>query len=271
MYLVKIDFAISSKSAQVRMIQRIVPYALPLCCILALVSIGAMQSFVSKPNNKNPMKEQLDKMNYQSDFISRQQRQRRSLYPIPPNYNEMKLDLKGMGQAQRGLEDSWSLINNSTFTSSCSICGNLGVPLLDKFIPMWNATCSQMDDYYFATLPMEECRAAVVEAELLCCDQSGLLPPYECEQQVRHQILGSYDTAVAPMNVDTRIVEIDTFITFYYLSSVDVTTSSIALFLEVDQTWNDPRLAWNMSSNKCVTSIAVRASHDPEKTDIWTP
>ena len=53
---------------------------------------------------------------------------------------------------------------------------------------------------------------------------------------------------------------------------LDVTTSSNEPYADIYQSWKDPRLAWNVDANKCITNIdATRASHDPEKTEIWTP
>jgi len=35
--------------------------------------------------------------------------------------------------------------------------------------------------------------------------------------------------------------------------------------------WNDPRLAWNVTSDNCALSTTVRASLNPELTNIWVP
>ena len=69
-------------------------------------------------------------------------------------------------------------------------------------------------------------------------------PPYECEQRIRANLFkGAYDAAVAPLDKDTRMLEVETFIELQYLKYVDVTTGSIEIIVEIFQSWKDPRLA----------------------------
>uniref|UniRef100_A0A6S8UK74 Uncharacterized protein n=1 Tax=Chaetoceros debilis TaxID=122233 RepID=A0A6S8UK74_9STRA len=244
-------------------------YILVLCSILAVVSIGGMlSSFASTPDSTSNLKQSFENNSVPSDtIISRRLRESipANFFPKQSKLNEVKLDPEGILKVQK-LSDA-----NSTSPLQCSLCGKLGVPLIpDNFLNDISLSCAQLDDYLAINMPIESCRPEI-DKEDMCCDQSELLPPYECEQNIRNQILETYDTAVTPASKETRRVDVHTYLVFQYLSKVDVTSSAIEFYLSVYLEWKDPRLAWEVTSDTCVTSMNVRASIDPEKTDIWTP
>jgi hypothetical protein len=250
------------------MIQSGARHALPFCCILvAIASIGVLRSIASSNNPANHdavAKQELpySKNQYRTNDFSRPAIKRTLFHPSA--INEMGLNL----QEEMGLPKVRRL-DDSNLTSSCSLCTRLGAPLLDKFVSgSVNASCEDLEYYY--SFIADECFVDPV-LESLCCDQSGLLSSYECEKNVRDDILGSYDIGIAPQSGDTRLVNVDTLLIYQYLSNIDVTTSSLELYLTVDLTWKDPRLAWDVTNDTCITSIDMRASHDPETTEIWTP
>lgn len=56
------------------------------------------------------------------------------------------------------------------------------------------------------------------------------------------------------------------------IDDVVIVPGTVEMFVKVEMTWKDPRLAWQVNpDSNCVTNIDVRSSHDPEKTDIWIP
>lgn len=245
-----------------RVLKGITRHAMFFCCIVLLASVGAMKSITSSKkylNKDTSTNQRLETENYRRKDDIRFMR--RTQHPFFPNVNEIKVDVEGISLPKRRLDDPIS-------TSPCSLCDRLGASTNDNYVPHYNASCQEIEYYY--TSMANECKVDPW-LEGLCCDLSGALPSYVCENEVREKILGSYDTAIAPGSVNTRLVHVDTFMLFQYLSGVDVTTSSMEVYLTVDLRWKDPRLAWDVSSTSCVSSIDVRASKDPEKTDIWTP
>ncbi len=104
-----------------------------------------------------------------------------------------------------------------------------------------------------------------------------------------------YDPTVRPtVTVDRgeygvmRGVDVETVITFVTLRNLDIKTSTLEVFVAIDLSWNDPRLAWNVNMNtntntststntsdvdntSCATSINVRANPSIEETEIWVP
>eukprot|EP01083_Nonionella_stella_P031357 85864_1 len=153
-------------------------YILALCSILAVVSIGGMlSSFASTPDSAaSNLKQPFETNSAPSDaIISRRLKENIStnFFPKQANLNEVKLDPDGILGVQK-VSDA-----NSTSPLHCSACGKLGVPLIpDNFLEGFNVTCAQYDDL-LANWPIESCRNPI-ETEAICCDQSELLPPYEC-------------------------------------------------------------------------------------------
>lgn len=252
-------------------------------CILALVLIGVLQhSFVlsSVPDTISakplPGIDRLDV--HQLDSAERILNQRNTRITSTLNANDSGSDSLHLGsykvesslqEERKQLESSWSVATMKNL--SCSICDNLGVPFVDNFMPKVNMTCSQIIGQNAKELEERQCKDLNLEA--LCCDQSSLPAPYECEQNVRVEVLGNgYDATVAPVDKQTRTVLVDTFIEHLYLIDVVIAPGTVEIFAKVEMTWKDPRLAWQVNpDSNCVTNIDVRASHDPEKTDIWIP
>lgn len=248
-----------------------------LCGILALASVCAMYFVLledgSIPFSKDyattsPLTQQRESLHHSSDKI---------------HGGHFPVDFEGISvSAPQRRTVSWSLVEARTSTAGapCTICGNLGVDLMpgkimfpeqnvgNELSPEWN--CSKLEELVMKR-PVGKCQIDPIY-QAMCCDQSGLPPPYECEQRIRANLFkGAYDAAVAPLDKDTRMLEVETFIELQYLKYVDVTTSFIEIVVEIFQSWKDPRLAWNVSATNCVTNIDARVSHDPEKTDIWAP
>ena len=81
----------------------------------------------------------------------------------------------------------------------------------------------------------------------------------------------SYDTAVVPRASRPALLSVDTLLTYYAIGGISLAESSVQLFFEITLSWKDPRLAWELTSDNCATSILARASLDTELTEIWVP
>ena len=191
-------------------------------CILALIFIGVLQySFVLssvpdtisvKPSSGNDW---LDV--HQLDSAERILKQRNTRRTSTLNVNDSGSDSLHLGSykvesslqeviatERKQLELSWSAATMKNL--SCSICDNLGVPFVDNFMPKVNMTCSQIIGQKAKELEKRQCKDLNLEA--LCNDQSSLPAPYECEQNVRVEVLGNgYDATVAPADKQTHTVE----------------------------------------------------------------
>jgi len=180
------------------------------------------------------------------------------------------------------LNNARSLIEESdTSEAVCPICGRSGIPLISNNIVAEIYTCLQLQNEYESIMDQVEqywydatlsrCHRFQDLYEKSCCNANSLaLPYYECEKNVQSFILpDSYNTAIAPIEKDHYVV--NTLIDIYVVDNIDIVTSTASIFIEAFLSWNDPRLAWNVSSDNCATWTTVRASLDPELTSIWVP
>ena len=167
------------------------------------------------------------------------------------------------------------LQDENALFDSCSICENLNVPFLpDKYLPFLEMNCSEFQSQYFGTIPKNHtfCNNAR-KYEVHCCDKSSLAPRYTCEENVRSNLFDEgYNVRTPPISQETGQLEINTFITHWYVEEMDIQTSSLRTFMQIELSWNDPRLSWDASDpSTCVSFIDVYASHEPEKNEIWIP
>lgn len=177
----------------------------------------------------------------------------------------------------------------------CFICARLGTTLDPSARPWGNnldKSCQEIQNSIKSILDptSKECTAYLNEYEYRCCTQGpSQLHSYECETNIRKYILDedSYDASVAPIhavNGTMQALKVDTFITFFAVKELNVKTSTLDIFVSIDLSWNDPRLAWdgsnththhnvNIDTNttNCATRINVRADHTMEETEIWVP
>jgi len=111
-----------------------------------------------------------------------------------------------------------------------------------------------------------------------CCDFSLLsTPQYDCEAEIYSQLMSpptgkSYQASVPPTTTFGTPLRVDTHFTFYGVTDINMAAGLAEIFVWLELSWVDPRLAWNITAETCVPSaISVRASHDREITDIWVP
>ena len=175
-------------------------------------------------------------------------------------------------QTRRHLEEE----PTDPFFQGCTFCGNLNVPFLsDKLLPFYNITCQELQDEHFSFIPKQN--PACIRAlsyEYHCCDQSSLAPRYECEDTIRNTLIKTegYNIRTAPIPQETRQLDVSVEMKYWYLENVDVTASTFRALMQIDLTWNDPRLRWDATDGTtCVSFIDVYASHDPERSEIWVP
>jgi len=98
----------------------------------------------------------------------------------------------------------------------------------------------------------------------LCCEGP---PIYQCEKKVRSQLLGSdeYDITVPPLESYKAPLTIAVNLTYFSVEEVDVDSSTISIFVWIDMTWKDPRLAWLPGPELCADVVQAHSS------EIWTP
>eukprot|EP00560_Eucampia_antarctica_P006963 CAMPEP_0197825880 /NCGR_PEP_ID=MMETSP1437-20131217/2918_1 /TAXON_ID=49252 ORGANISM="Eucampia antarctica, Strain CCMP1452" /NCGR_SAMPLE_ID=MMETSP1437 /ASSEMBLY_ACC=CAM_ASM_001096 /LENGTH=462 /DNA_ID=CAMNT_0043426081 /DNA_START=271 /DNA_END=1656 /DNA_ORIENTATION=+ len=137
--------------------------------------------------------------------------------------------------------------------------------------PDSNLTCAELE--FELSLPENrtECIERNEHLVPICCDTSRMkVPLYECNKNVKHETLLKIDKLVSPFRIDQPLV-IDVGLSFQSLQNIDVKLSTASLFVSIDLSWNDPRLAWNKSQDFCCSSMNVKASVDAELTEIWVP
>ena len=185
------------------------------------------------------------------------------------------IDLGFRDSTSEGQEEHVSGVQNQ-----CSLCSRIGAALVPQARPLSSRpdlTCATVltsyPESFFAGATCEDMRDMF---ENRCCDQSSLPESYDCATAVRSAIINdSYDTYVAPIHGSEgnpmRILEVDTLVTFLAVKSLDVKTSTLELFVNIDLIWNDPRLRWDMGNEKCVSSVQVRAGPSAEETELWVP
>lgn len=164
----------------------------------------------------------------------------------------------------------------------CPVCGRLGVPLLPLAIPFpneapdytcWIANSNEFyETAYLEEVILPKCALHQDIYEELCCNISEPLPLYQCEENVRSNFLNSsYSPTIVPVVGRKDVVFVDTLVQVYAISEIDLTKSVADIFANIILTWNDPRLAWDVTTDNCATSTFMRASLDAETTDIWVP
>jgi hypothetical protein len=177
---------------------------------------------------------------------------------------------------QRVLQDDASNTNVNNTTDACSICGEHtlledAVPMLDPYpedIPA-NLTCKELNNLALAfPNDSEEC-SSIEGAYIYCCDGYTV---YECERKTRKAILtDDYDTAVPPLLRLTSPLVIDVTLIFQTVTSVNSQDGTAEIYVFLDLTWKDPRLAWDIGKDYCASLVNARASLDVEKSELWVP
>eukprot|EP00555_Chaetoceros_dichaeta_P012004 CAMPEP_0198256736 /NCGR_PEP_ID=MMETSP1447-20131203/6561_1 /TAXON_ID=420782 /ORGANISM="Chaetoceros dichaeta, Strain CCMP1751" /LENGTH=533 /DNA_ID=CAMNT_0043943437 /DNA_START=86 /DNA_END=1687 /DNA_ORIENTATION=- len=167
----------------------------------------------------------------------------------------------------------------------CPICGRMGLPLLPYVIPFPDDypefTCGMANSNEIFRNVIEnqyllpKCAMHQSSLEEVCCDipqSPDSLSLHECEENVLNELLEpGYRKSITPRMGREPWVSVDTLVKVYATSEISITDSTVDMFVEINLTWKDPRLAWNFTVDNCATSTFVRASLDAEVTDIWVP
>jgi len=173
---------------------------------------------------------------------------------------------------------SRSAQEDPTHTEECPVCARLGTSFLPLAIPypgLNELTCQVLNsnEAYKETVRNEVIIPCAVHQDYFeewCCEVSSV-PHYECETNVKTDLFASYNTAVVPRASRAAWLSVDTLLTYYAIGKINLAESSVELFVDITLSWKDPRLAWNLTSDNCATSILERASLDTELTKIWVP
>jgi hypothetical protein len=159
---------------------------------------------------------------------------------------------------------------NATSTP-CSLCGSYAL-IDDAVVPpeynitdsdVANMTCSQFEQLA-KTLDQGDKCTTIQSLFTLCCEGP---PIYQCEKNVRRQLLVSdkYDVTVPPLESYKAPLSIAVNLTYFSVEDVDVESSTISIFVWLDMTWKDPRLAWLPGPDLCADVVQAHSS------EIWIP
>ena len=167
----------------------------------------------------------------------------------------------------------------------CQLCPGGMTLLADKIpTPTSNLTCADLDSYYrylwpepvnFTVNTAGTCRADIgynFNSDL-CCKAS--IPRYECEQNIHEFLFGDdalypYNTAVAPIVSIDEPLTVSVQFTYQALTDIQVEIGTATILMDVELTWTDPRLKWNVADgDTCSNTIDVFAGHEVEQTTIW--
>jgi len=173
-------------------------------------------------------------------------------------------------------------------TEECPVCARLGTRFLPLVIPDLNIndfTCQDANEGYKEVITSNRlellshdviapCAAYQDTYEELCCEVSGVVPHYQCEKNVKTYLFeppSSYDTSIIPRAIGPAHLYVDTLLTYWAIGEISLAQSTVELVVEITLSWNDPQLAWDLTSDNCATSTLMRASLDKQLTDIWVP
>jgi hypothetical protein len=171
--------------------------------------------------------------------------------------------------------------NRRAAENPCLICSRVGTALMPENRPSstdQQITCGGLQAVDVSSLESNsrECVRMQSFWENRCCDQSSFLEIYECEANVHSLVIdnGSNNLVVPPVHAGNEKMSqliVNTEITYMSVRELDVKFGTLELFVNIDLTWNDPRLRWEFSNTTCVNSITVKADHSQEETQIWVP
>lgn len=181
--------------------------------------------------------------------------------------------------------DESSSSSNSSSSSFCTLC--MGAEIFADKVPKYeptselpaNVTCGQLDELIARTSSLDgintssaDCKTSAIVQSFYgqCCN--GRYPRYQCESNIRKEILTNYDAPVAPIpNADLTPMIVYVDLMYQFAESIDVQGGTATIFVTVDLVWTDPRLAYTVDEEHCAPYVAVWAAMNREKTEIWVP
>ncbi len=169
----------------------------------------------------------------------------------------------------------YSPLHETTDTVTCSICDSLGLPLkLDERVNE-NLTCVEAEAFFSQPENRTLCSNFFKELSDQCCEwpKTAAVDAYECNQNIRDEILSQPRiTVVPPYSTFNQRIKIEVTLIYQMVQDINVKKSTASIFVGILLKWHDPRLAWNISSSKCLSSLSdVRVSESIENTEIWIP
>ncbi len=162
-------------------------------------------------------------------------------------------------------------------TVSCSICDSLGLPLkADVRVNEVTSTCGEINESLSQPENRPNCSRYLQYLSERCCDWTNQTTPmirYDCDRAIRDEIFSNDRiNTVPPYPSRNKRIKIETHITFEMVQDLNIKESTASMYVTIYLKWHDPRLAWNISSTKCLSYINhVRASESLEETEIWVP
>ena len=170
-----------------------------------------------------------------------------------------------------------SALSNLNNNLQCSMCKGLGLPIKKDVYPfkdsMPNTTCEDFEFIFSLPEYKAEC---FKNSELLltfCCETAHQkLPVYTCVENIQNKVFADDNNILSPPYIGHgEPIQVDVLLSYQSVEEIDVKTNSASIYVYLTLSWNDPRLAWNVTEDLCSPSMTVRASLNAEQTQIWVP
>ncbi|CAB9516021.1 Neuronal acetylcholine receptor subunit alpha [Seminavis robusta] len=164
-------------------------------------------------------------------------------------------------------------------SSMCSICHDSTV--IDDLVPFYlsseeagipsNLTCGEWEQLAQSSLLRtdDDCDSWIRNFYSQCCE--GSVPVYQCESNIRHQILEHYDPAVPPIVSPRSPIDVTVTLSPNAVEKIDVQTGTARIMMSLLMEWKDARLTWEPTEDTCAGSVALWAGYEKEKTEVWVP
>ncbi len=159
----------------------------------------------------------------------------------------------------------------------CSTCKDIGLITKKDVYPlkesMPNRTCQDVELMFSLPAYKAECSKLTEIYLVQCCDFSNQkLPLYRCINNIQNKVFTDDNSILSPPYITIgKPIELKVLVSYQSVEEINVKTNSASIYIYLTLSWNDPRLAWNITEDLCSPSMTVRASLNAEQTQIWVP
>ena len=170
-----------------------------------------------------------------------------------------------------------SALPNLNSNLQCSMCKGLGLPIKTDVYPlkdtMPNTTCEDLEFIFSLPEYKTDCLKNSEYLVSLCCEIAHQkLPVYSCINNIQNKLFDDSNNLLSPPYIGYgEAIQVELLLSYQSVEEIDVKTNSASIYVYLTMTWNDPRLAWNVSEDLCNPTMTVRASINAEQSQIWVP
>ena len=170
-----------------------------------------------------------------------------------------------------------STLQDNVKNIQCPTCRDFGVITKNDVYPfqvsMPNSTCQDIE--YMFSLPeyKAECLNYTEIYFDRCCDFSHQkLPVYSCVNNIQNKLFTDSNNLLSPPYITVgKPIDLNVLLSYQSVEEINVKTNSASIYIYLTLSWNDPRLAWNITEDLCSPAMTVRASINAEQSQIWVP